>query len=167
MKKIKTIYLFIVLFIIVIPVFFLLLSLILRPYVPRTETTPEPTREITSSPTLGPQVKTFQVIRSSPRQSSDLFYLTFQPVEFLFSGVVIPENLKYTVEPFVKTSVRQGTVPNSLIITPAISWAEGRTKITVTQETKSTEGSALYPPFIYELNTSSPPIPDAEEGETY
>ncbi len=128
--------------------------------IPSSQITPISSPTLTRAPT--PKGESFGVVRSSPLESNDVFYLTIQPVEFLFSGVVSPQSLKYKVKPPVETITQQGSVPNSLIISPKTTWAPGLTKITILSTTKSNNNETLYPEYIYNLNTAEIPVPQGD-----
>lgn len=127
---------------------------------PSTQITPVASPSPTRAPT--PKGESFTVVRTSPLESNDVFYLTIQPVEFLFSGIVSPQNLRYKVEPPVETLIQQGSVSNSLIISPKTTWTPGLTRITILSTTKSINNETLYPEYIYNLNTADIPVPQGD-----
>lgn len=167
MNSIKPIHLLIFLAFIIVFVIVVLLSLFKEGTAPTISSSPTPQQPfptIADFPTPLPGTKTMKIIRSYPVQSPNLFYLTIQPIELLFTDIVKPENLKYLIEPPVEVEVKEGSAPNSLIMSPKLAWKEGKTNITITQETVSVDGTRLYLPFVYSLNTSSPQAPEGDKN---
>ena len=163
MKRINIFYLIIILLFIFVFVFIAVLSLFKKTIVsPPTKTPPTTTVSPSPIPSFINR-RTFQVVRYFPVQGENLYYITTQPLEFLFSDVVSPNDLKYKIEPNTKMAVKQGSAPNSLILYPESQWIKGLTKTTITSETKATDGAILYPPFEYTINTADVPIPQVEE----
>lgn len=164
-KKIKPIYLLILLILIVVPLVFLLLSLFIKPS-PRKTPSEAPIVTITPLPTpiptLPPGVNELQIIRAAPIQSSQLAYLPVQSIELTFSDPILPEELKYNVEPFVETTVRQGSIPNALIIRPRSKWEDGETVVTILTTTTTKSGAKLLSSYIYRMISAIPPAPEGE-----
>jgi len=164
-NKIKPVYLLILLVVIVIPVVLLLLSLF-RSSAPRLPTsitppiTPIPSQ--TPVPTLAPGVPDLKIIRAAPIQNPQIAYLPIQAIELTFTNSIPPEELKYTVEPHVETTIRQGSISNALIIRPAVKWQDGETIVTILTSTVTSDGARLLTPYVYRMISSIPPAPVGE-----
>lgn len=162
-NKIKPTYLLILLVIIAIP-----LVLLLFPFFKLTgpsTITPTPTMSLvspTAVPTLPPGVPELRIIRAAPIQNPQVAYLPVQSIELTFTKSVLPEELKYKVEPYVETTVRQGSISNALIIRPVLKWEDGETIITILPSTTTSNGARMSLPFIYRMISSIPPAPEGE-----
>ena len=158
--NIKPVFLFVILVFFITPVILLLIGLsVSRPQQKQPTPTP-PIKNVSPTATTGPSNQDVQntlfVVRAAPLQALDLFYLPVQPIELTFTSPISPENLKYTVSPFVETKTKQGTMSTSVIVYPAGNWKSGLTTVTIGSGTKSSSGSPLSQDFIYYLNTSLP-----------
>ncbi len=162
-NKIKPVYLLILLVIIVIPLVLLLFSFF-KPTGPST-ITPTPTLPLISPaavPTLPPGVPELRIIRAAPIQNPQIAYLPIQSIELTFTDPILPEELNYSIEPYVDTTVRQGSISTALIIRPKVKWQDGETIITILPTTVVQSGARLVSPYIYRMLSAIPPAPEGE-----
>lgn len=168
LNKINLFFLLIVFVFLIISIGILLFNLILpQKGAPKKEPSVFPTLIPSTEPTLvlPTNAKIFSVIRNAPIQGPDIFYLPVQPVELTFSTPLEAGSLTYSVNPFVETVIKQGSIPTAVIISPTFSWKNGLTKIKIHKGNISLDGSILPSDFIYSLQTNLPPAPP--EGENY
>lgn len=160
--KKRPIILFIISLFLVIPVILILFSLFEEaPFkntpVDNTKLTPAPTSPIPSGPSIN-------IIRAFPIENTTVYYLPNQPVEFIFTSIVSPTEIKYSVSPYAATKIVQGDTPSSIKIFPTKEWQSGTTTITIKRGTNSSSG-VLREDFVYTLNTSVPPTYPPNMGD--
>lgn len=163
-NKIKPIYLLILLVVTVVPLVLLLFSLLKSPNQLPSKVIPTtiPSKIPTPIPTLPPGVSELRIIRSAPIQNINVFYLPIQSVELTFTDTVTPQDIKYKIDPHVETTVRQGSIPNALIVRPATKWDDGETTITILTTTSSQSGAKMATPYVYTMRSTIPPAPEGE-----
>lgn len=114
--------------------------------------TPQQTTTPTTTATLTPNVKPITV---SPANDSTKKYLPIQQIAITYSGPVVPGSVFVSSSPPASISARQGDNPSTIIISSNPAWTEGVTKISV-------YNSGNTEPFIYNLNTGYPPLPNPD-----
>jgi len=170
--NIKTEHLFIVLIAIIIPVFLALIAISLSLGRKGTDVTPVPLTSPTSVPGVVvptvpknvPPEKILNIIRVAPPQSPNITYSYIQPIELTFNNEVKAADVQYSVVPSTELEVKNGAYANKIVISPLTKWIDGKTTITITQAIAA-DGSRLYVPFVYQINTVTPTNPVYEDED--
>ncbi len=165
----KTEYLFIILIIILIPVF---VWLIAARFSSNTSNNTSTDKALTSStptpvyvvPTGLSKNKVLAVTHTLPIDDTGITYQPIQPIEFSFNNSVDAAGIKYSVNPKIDVVVKNGSYANKVLIYPAVKWNEGITTITILPGSSALDGTKLYIPFTYELNTAQPTVPPHSPG---
>lgn len=159
----KTEYLFIGAIILVVLTLIILIILSFFPPGTIQEPTPvtktSPTGAPPATPTIPSNVpveKILNIIRSAPPQSSNITYNYVQPIEITFNNEVRPSDVRYTVIPQTDIEIKNSKYLNSIVINPVTTWKDGKTTIIIIAGSKAQDGSILYQPFTYEINTATP-----------
>lgn len=115
-----------------------------------TTTSVSPTQTIT---------QILSILKIMPEQDLTKEHFPITQVSVVFNMPVNPEGFFYTVDPLVKTNMRIGLDPNTIIISADHWWNEGDdgiTTITIHQNTISTGGVYLEKPAVYKIKTAFP-----------
>jgi hypothetical protein len=112
----------------------------------------EPTKN-TITPSMSPAE--IGIVNIAPPNNKAIQYNLVQQLTVTFDRVIKPTGVLINTFPQTKTSVRQGEDLSTIIISADPAWTEGITKILI-YVSGNTE------PFIYELKSGYPPVPNIE-----
>ncbi|HSX40572.1 MAG TPA: hypothetical protein VLF68_03070 [Candidatus Saccharimonadales bacterium] len=128
--------------------------------------TASPTPFVTLSPTRSPlislspsptvSVGPLRVVNILPLENINKQQLPIQFITITFNYPIHSAQVVYNVDPFVQTTIKDGDLPNQIVISPKNIWQEGITTITISVNTTAVNGTHLQAPVTYKIFTAFP-----------
>lgn len=153
----KKIIITIVAFLIIVIIFFILTLTSFQDNLPPDEI---PTN-ITPAPSLIKKTP-LEITSTLPEENPEIIRPPIQQVAFEFNNETKPEDVLYTIDPFVPVSLIKGESEKTIIFSVDDIWENGITTITIQKNTKDKNGNLLNKDYSYKFTSGFEEIPFLE-----